>query len=181
MATKKLVARLTKDWLGFSPRKMSPEETEALSQTYFGAFKAYKDTEIQEAADDYTTSGEYFPPKPAQIISLVKNTDQSKHTRELVERYTCSACHQKASGITDGICLDCAGLPRMSYETLKLPEPTRGNYKIEGRMLCNQCGSVGMCIKEPLLSGEWRCRKCYTGMTGPEIAATFRKLAEMVG
>ncbi len=156
---------------------MDQNEIESLSQTYFKSFRAYKDNEIKQAADDYTTSGEYFPPKPAQIISLVKNTDQGKHIRELVERYTCSMCHQKVSAITEGICLDCAGIPRMHYETPKLAEPEKTNYRIEGRMRCNRCGHIGMCIKEPAdENGFWQCRECYTGLTNQEIAERFRKL-----
>jgi ribosomal protein L37AE/L43A len=162
---------------------MSPEETEGLSQTYFSAFKAYKDNEIQEAADDYATSGEYFPPKPAQILSLVKNVDQSKHNRELTEHWTCSMCKQKVSSITsDGVCLDCCGVPMPAYQSIKpLPNSTSRHYRMEGRMQCQTCGNVGMCIKEPADSGSWECRQCYTRMNNKEIAAAFRTLGEMVG
>jgi formylmethanofuran dehydrogenase subunit E len=161
---------------------MSEEETEALSKTYFSSFKAYTDTEIEQAAKDYMNNGEYFPPKPSQILSLVKNADIGKHTRELVERYTCSTCHEKVSAICDGVCLDCLGVPKPAYQNIKpLPKPTPSDYRMEGRIQCQKCGHVGMGIKEPAESGQWECRQCYTRMNNQEVAAAFRRLVEMVG
>ena len=175
MATRKFLVQLTSEWLGFSPKgKMTSDETESLIQTYFNAFRAYKDSEIREATDEYLKTGVVYPPKPAHIIALVKNQDQSNHTRELVERWTCSMCRKKTSSITvNGICLDCSGIPKPEYKHIKpLPIDERTNYRMEGRIMCQECGKVGMCIQEP--GDKWLCRQCYTGMDGKEIAANWR-------
>jgi hypothetical protein len=136
---------------------MTSEEIETLIQTYFNAFKSYKDSEIREAADEYIKTGEYFPPKPVQILSLVRDAAIKKHDRELVEMWTCRICNQKVSCISSSrICADCQGYPLPSYESIKpWPDYTPNQYKIEGRVKCQKCGSIGTCIKEPINEGTW--------------------------
>ena len=161
---------------------MTREEIQNLSDSYFRSFRAYSDLEIQEASDEYANTGEYYPPKPAQIINLIKSVDETKHNQELIYRYTCSMCKQRVVSISDGVCLDCLGIPKPTYSQIKpLQTHTPSNYRMEGRIMCQECGSVSMCIKEPSESGQWKCRKCYTGMNNQELAGAFRRLSEMVG
>lgn len=182
MATKKLVAQLTKDWLSFSPRQKTNEEVESLGRAYFQAFKSYKDQEIIEAAEKYAESGDYFPPKPIQITMLVKDAKKKKHDRELVEMWTCKRCHQKVSSMTsEGVCLDCSGVPIPTYEHIKpWRNEKRIHYKIEGRIKCQQCGIVGECIREPSEDGQWLCKDCYSGLTSKERKQRLNDLARMV-
>ena len=160
---------------------MTTQEINTVSNSYLNAFKSFTDEQIIQAADKYAETGEYFPPRPEAIISLITNIEVDKHTRELIARYTCRACGMKVSAITDGICLDCAGIPKPEYKNLKpLPEPSSRDYRIEGRVVCSVCGHIGMGINEPSGSEGWLCRKCYTGFTNQEIAERFKKLGEKV-
>lgn len=161
---------------------MGQSEIEDLGRTYYQSFKAFKDHEIEQAADDYMNSGEYFPPKPSQIISLVKSGDNSRHDRELVERWTCSLCKMKTSSITsEGVCLDCAGVPAPIYKHIKpLEDPIREHYTMEGRIRCQKCGYVGLGINDPSVSSQWLCRSCYSGKSREEIVTAWKELGALL-
>ncbi len=177
MASRKLVKEVTQSFGTLTAKRLTEEETQALEDTYFIAFKSHSDPVVKLAVHKYIEDGDFYPPRPKDILVRIEDREQDKHTRELVQRYTCSMCHQKVGAITEGICLDCAGMPRMYYEAPKLGVSEKTNYRIEGRMRCNRCGHIGMCIKEPAdENGFWQCRECYTGLTNQEIAARFRKL-----
>ena len=146
------------------------------------AFTGYTDRDIQAAADQYRREGEYFPPKPAQILALVKDRSQLKHDEELRAMWTCKRCGQKASAISEGTCLDCEGVPLPQYKRLKpLLNPDKIPFRIEGRMKCQQCGYIGQCIKEPVDDGPWLCKECYSGMTAKEIMHRLNNLTDDVG
>lgn len=156
---------------------MTTQEINTVSNSYLNAFKSYSDAQIIQAADKYAETGEYFPPRPEAIISLITDIEIDKHTKELISRYTCRVCGMKASAITDGICLDCAGIPKPEYEKLKpLPDPGVKDCRIEGRVVCSLCGHIGMGINEPAGSEGWSCRKCYTGLNDDEIVKKFSEL-----
>ena len=180
MATKKTVTLLLEAWLAFSPKVKSQAETETLSRTYYEAFRGYSDKQINEAGEKYNGEGEFFPPKPWQITNLIKNFNEDKHVKEMVAEYTCRLCNQKVSAISEGACLDCLGYPSVEYEKLKpFPIEERIPYRIEGRMKCQVCGSIGACIKEPIDEGQWQCQQCYTGLTKKEISQRLRDLQHM--
>lgn len=176
MATKIAVQNLTATCLAYSNKKMTQQEKQALEDGYFAAFRSCNDIELAEALNLYLEDGEYFPPKPKDILSGIKNKPTQRHTRELIELYTCKQCHQKVSAITDGICLDCAGIPRLETNKVKLQDPEDRDYRIEGRIKCQECGKITMCIKEPIKTGPWRCRECYSGLTKKEIVDRFSEL-----
>lgn len=161
---------------------MNQTEIEVLEKTYIVAFKPYTNKQISEAAELWMAEAEYYPPKPRDIISKIQDSVKVKNDEFLKKRYTCARCKQKMSAITsEGICLDCSGVPDISYQFIKsTPTDKKLNYKMEGRIKCNQCGAIGMCIKEPSDSGKWQCRVCYTGMTGTEIAKAWTQLSDMI-
>lgn len=182
MATEKFVKDLVISFLTLSPKRMNPTEIDVLERTYFVAFKPYTNKQISEAAELWMKEAEYYPPKPRDIIFKIQDSDRIKNDEFLVKRYTCSMCHQKVSAmLTEGICLDCAGIPDVSYEHVKpLQEGEKVNYKMEGRIKCQKCGAIGMCIKEPADTGTWECRKCYTRMTPMEIVNAWKTLGKIM-
>ena len=172
---------MLEDWLNFSVRKMSQEETSSIGRTYLEAFTGYSDKEITDAAAIYREEGEYFPPKPRQILDLVKDRIKSKHDEELRKMWTCSSCGQKVSTMSEGRCLDCRGVPIPEYRNLgNLDSYDKTPYRIEGRIQCSRCGLIGECIKEPVDSGDWLCVQCYSGLTRKQIAARFGELARIM-
>ena len=51
------------------------------------------------------------------------------------------------------------------------------DYKFEYHIMCQECHKPDMmCIKEPLDTGVWRCRQCYTGLTNEQIVEKFEEL-----
>jgi len=42
---------------------------------------------------------------------------------------------------------------------------TQEEFKIAPGIRCRQCGDIRMCIKEPIDTGDWICRQCYTGLS----------------
>jgi protein-arginine kinase activator protein McsA len=176
MASRKFIHDLVISLLILTPRRLSHEEILALEDAYELAFQGVADKEIKAAGQLYLQDGDFFPPKPKEILARVKDRSTQKHIRELVELYTCKQCHQKVTAITDGICLDCAGFPLLESNRVKLPEPEERDYKIEGRIKCQECGKIAMCIKEPISTGNWKCRECYSGLTKKEIVDRFAEL-----
>jgi len=161
---------------------MSQEETNSLGRSYLEAFTGYSDKEITDAAAIYREEGEYYPPRPRQILDLVKDRGKGKHDDELRRMWTCNACRQKVGAISEGICLDCRGVPVPQYDkSLSLGAYEMNAYRIEGRIKCNQCGHIAQCIKEPADSEHWLCVECYGGLNRKQIAARFHKLAEIMG
>lgn len=161
---------------------MNQTEIDTLERTYFVAFKPYTNKQISDASVLWMEDAEYYPPKPRDILSKIQDSAKVKNDDFLKKRYTCSMCHNKMSAITsEGICLDCAGVPDVSYKRIRpLMEGEKVNYKMEGRMKCQKCGAVGMAIKEPSDIGMWKCRKCYTGMTGVEIVNAWKTIGKMM-
>jgi len=154
----------------------------SLEDAYFAAFKGVSDKVLKEAAYAYMEEGEYFPPRPANLRKFIRGSFEEKHNRELVENWTCSICHQKVSAIMKekGECVDCAGLAPLRWDYKELPDYNKSNYAMEARIKCQACVAVGLCIKEPRETGQWQCRKCYTGLTGSQIAQRFASLASRV-
>ena len=54
-------------------------------------------------------------------------------------------------------------------------------FKIKEGVTCGKCGLVTMCIEEPTGCSLWRCRKCYTGMSVPQIQQKLRDLVARMG
>mgnify|MGYP001216047415 CR=1 FL=1 len=75
--------------------------------------------------------------------------------------------------------------PKISDIISQLPKggwTQNENYRIEEHMMCNECQKPDtMCIKEPVKTGNWRCRQCYTGLTSAQISQRFRDLGRMMG
>jgi hypothetical protein len=75
--------------------------------------------------------------------------------------------------------------PKISDIIAQLPRGSWGeneDYKIQEHMMCNECHKANVsCIKEPKLTGIWRCRQCYTGLTSDEIEQRFKDLGLMMG
>ena len=182
MATKKLVHDIVTSFSTLTPRKMEPEATQALEQAYYLAFQHYSDKQIKEAGQKYLEDGDFYPPRPTDILKRVKNISNEKHERELIEMWTCNRCHQKVSCISPGgICADCQGYPVPTYKHIKpwfSEKPIL--YKIEGRMKCQQCGKVTECIKQPIDDGQFLCKDCYSGLTAKERSKRFDDLAKMI-
>lgn len=154
---------------------MSPQEQETLANGYYLAFKKYSDKDIQQAGYKYMEEGEYFPPKPAQIIALISHAATDKHTAALKERFTCASCGEVVSGISERKCFDCAGiLPVEGYDEPSIKPDN--DFRIEGRRQCQECGNIGLCVQEPRGTGEWLCKRCYTGLTDQEITEKFKSL-----
>jgi hypothetical protein len=164
-----------------TPRRVSQEEISALENAYELAFQGIADKEIKAAGQLYLQDGDFFPPKPKEILARIKNRANEKHTKELIDLYTCQRCHQKVSAITDGICLDCSGIPSLESGRIKMHMAEKQDYQIESRIKCQECGVIGMCIKEPISTGNWSCRKCYTGLDGKQIASRFKDLKLRMG
>jgi len=160
---------------------MNQAEIDTLERTYFIAFKPYTNKQITEASVLWMSEAEYYPPKPRDIIGKIQDSARIKNDEFLRKRYTCSLCHQKVSAITsEKICLDCSGIPDVRYKRIKpLPPAEVVNYKMEGRMKCQKCGAIGICIKEPRdeLTGSYLCRECYTGYNTKQIVGKFKELS----
>ena len=178
MATKKVLVKLIEFFNTLTSKRLNDEEAKNLLQVYYKSFQGYTDREIKQASEEYIENGEYFPPKPFQITSLIKDAKSRKHQQDLVNRYTCSLCHEKVSAISPdegGKCLDCGGFPPSEKSQIHL-KPAKDDFKMEGRIKCQSCGDIGMCIKKPRDTGIWECQKCYSGLTKQETAQRYRDL-----
>ena len=163
-------------------RKMNEDERDALEKSYFDSFRPYSNQQLAEAIRLFMDSDEsYYPPKAATIRKFIPGDKDSKHDGELVKRFTCVACGEKVSAISDGRCLDCAGMPPADPDHVHLPETGEDNFVIEGRRRCNDCGAVAMCIEEPKGCKHWQCQKCYAGIDRKEVGKRFNDLQRMMG
>jgi len=151
---------------------MTEQDKRALEEGYLESFKSFSDKELRAAIHRYTDENDFYPPRPSQILKYIQKSAEDRYRRDLVNRWTCNMCHQKVSSImTGGMCPDCEGLPPVEPSNVVLPAPPgKRDYKMESRIMCQQCGKIGLCIKEPADNGKWQCRHCYTGLTGQEIA-----------
>ena len=160
---------------------MSREEIESLENAYFMAFSDYSDRQIKAAGQKYLQEGEFFPPRPKEIISRITDIDKGRHQKDLRERYTCVLCRERVSAITEGgVCLDCTGVPKPTYKNISLPKSEKSDFKIEGRRKCQECGKVDSCIKEPIDHGPWRCADCYRGFGKQVYIQRWRELSRMI-
>lgn len=73
--------------------------------------------------------------------------------------------------------------PRIADIINQLPRnEENAKYRIEPYHMCNECHEQNViCIKEPVDTGNWRCRKCYTGMTNEQVRNRFIDLGRMMG
>lgn len=162
--------------------KMNDDELNAVAKAYLVSFRTVPDKIFKEAIFAYVDNEEFFPPKPNQLKKYIKDYHDSKHDQELINRFTCSQCGERVSAIVEKRCFDCVGLGGVDRQArAELPESDMGNFVIEGRRQCQECGTIGQCIKEPKENGIWQCRNCYSGMNGKEIAGKFGELCRLMG
>jgi hypothetical protein len=160
MASKKTIEEV----LDLFSQMWPTRNTENLIEPYFAILKGYSDKVIKKAVYDCLKESEYFP-KPAEIIKFVNiDSKDLKHSQELKKRYTCPVCHEKVSALSEGKCLDCGGFPPYVGDHVILPSIEKDDFIIEGRRKCQNCGTIGICIKEPKEDGPWKCKDCYTGL-----------------
>jgi len=169
---KKTLVGLTK-----VPNWSNVEITDGTVDVYYHSLMDFTDNQIKHSAKQCLRDCEFFP-RPSDLVKRAKKEYSSE--RDLIERYTCSVCHEKVRAVSDGKCLDCGGFPPIEKSKVTLPE-LDNDFIIEGRRKCQKCGSVSDCIKEPSGSGPWLCKKCYTGLTNKEIAQRFADLQKMMG
>lgn len=161
-------------------KRLTEADRDTLVESYTQAFGDFSERQIRDAVTKYLQEGDHYPPKPKDIISRIKNLDNEKHIKELREMYTCKRCGHHVHAISDGLCFDCRGLPRLQKYKNTLLDSEPVDYIIEGRIKCQQCGKVGMCIKEPVDHGSWRCRDCYSGLTSKQRTQRFKDLIRMM-
>ena len=158
MASKQMV----KDSLQHLSGVYGKQITSDIVDAYFEALRYYNDNDIMKAVSDCINECEWFP-KPAEIRKRLPQ-DDNKHDSFLRARFTCSMCGEKVSAISEGKCLDCAGVGFFE-EKRKVEKPPENDFTQHGRMMCQKCRQVGLCIKEPKDTGSWLCTDCYTGLT----------------
>ena len=144
---------------------------------YYVALKGFSDDDLKEIAYRAVDTMRYFP-KIAELKSLLAH---KTHDKELKDRFTCPACGNYVSCIVDGLCWTCKqGVPlSVGRKPLKISEEKpreEDNFKILEAYQCQECGTVGRCIKEPSDTGPILCRECYTGLTSQEMREMYRKI-----
>ena len=153
--------------------------TNTLIDTFFEVLKKYPFKVVSEAGYRCLEDLEFFP-RPAQLIKLMPKTKGLRAAKDLQERYTCPACKNLTHAIIEGKCWDChTGIP-LQYGR----EPSKQKDWIEERdwiisdnMQCQACKMPNLyCIKEPIDSGQWRCQKCYTGLTMDQYKQKLRDI-----
>lgn len=181
MATEKLI----KEMLSIFSTLYSTSKGTTLDQdlkivkTYYQALRDYSDKEVIEAghrAMDECT----FLPKPRDILIRIPRREETENDKYLKGRFKCCMCGEIVSAISEGKCLDCAGITpgeEKKDPPIAFPEP----FEMHGRMKCQACGTVGLCIKEPAKSGTWKCRDCYSGMTIDERREKIRQIIRSIG
>ena len=104
---------------------------------------------------------------------------------EKVDVYYDALKKYKAEDIIRGgqRCLDTSNkfpIPSEIVEKMDLNEFTREDYRISYKMRCRKCGHFGLGIEEPINSDNWKCRKCYTGLTSDQIKGRFQDIYRMI-
>jgi len=108
----------------------------------------------------------------------VKNLEEKKESYSLaLQRYPMEKIRE--AGIR------CLGankfpVPAEIIEKMSLTEYTKEDYRISYNMRCRICNRIGLGIEEPIGSKNWRCRRCYTGLTDAEIKGRFNDLFRMM-
>ena len=47
-------------------------------------------------------------------------------------------------------------------------------FKISPGIRCRKCENIRTCIKDPVNTGVWTCRECYTGLTNKQYTEKIR-------
>lgn len=181
MASQKTILEMIRMFEPLMRRPLGTEEMKNLAESYFRSFRNVPDEKVKQMVYAYCDEEEYYPPSPKSLRKYLKDYEVDKHTKELIDNFTCKSCHEKVSGLlTEGICLDCAGLPSKASEPVQLPEADTSDFIIEGRRRCSKCGTVGQCIKEPREAGKWECQPCYAGMDMKQVSKRLNDIQLMM-
>ncbi len=164
-------------------RRITETDKEILVKAYSELFKGVPDKEFREGCYRYADENDFYPPTPHKLAEYMPQKKKDKAAKEFREWYMCHTCGQMCYAMAEkGLCLDCAGFPPIEYDRKPGPPqyPVDEPYKIEGRMKCQKCGRVGICIKDPRDTGQWECRQCYSGLTTAETSQRFRDLVSVI-
>lgn len=71
---------------------MSEAEQESLLSAYVVALGAFKDSDLKAAADMYLTEGQYFPPRPSDLIKLLPRPETMSEEYKLQPGTRCQKC-----------------------------------------------------------------------------------------
>jgi hypothetical protein len=126
MASSKLVKECFAKFSAMSNRNISHEAEKALFSAYITAFQGIKDSDLQKAVDSYIKDGQYFPPRPSELISIMPKgsavTDESEY--RIRPGTMCNVCHhfglciQEPAVTGQWVCRQCySGLTKDQYET----------------------------------------------------------------
>lgn len=165
---------------GFSDLIQKREITPELIDAYHETLKGYSDKEVKEAGFKCLDECLFFP-KISEIKKFLKGVASGKG---LHKRFTCPRCNNYVTCIVEGECWDCHNGVPLSAGRVPFVDnfkETVRDYAMQDRMMCQECGKVSHCIKEPISSGKWQCNQCYTGMTASEFKARMRKLISQMG
>jgi len=150
-----------------------------LIDTWYVTLKKYSDKDIKEAGYRILENSEFFP-RPASMIKFLTGIVEDR------KRYTCPICKRYVHCIIDGKCTDCyVGVPlsqvRESPSRAIYDDENLRDFQIQDHMMCNSCGKPDItCIKEPAMTGIWKCRKCYTELTDQEIKSRFDRIYAII-
>jgi len=158
--------------------------TEKLEEVFEMALAKYTDNEVLTSGHSCLEECEFFP-KPSDVIKRIKASKKDvKHSQGIRERYRCPKCKNDVDLLYEGVCLEChSGAPLSAGRSpvVRKDWSRDRNYIMQDQTRCQECGNVGMAIKEPADSGEWQCRECYTSLTKDEISQRFHDLMYMTG
>ena len=152
-----------------------------LIDSYFLVLERFSDKQIKFAAKLCLEEITVFP-KPAHIVKRIGSSDTAIHDAFLKKLFTCGTCKNYVSLIIEFQCLECrSGVPASAGRTpLSFNfEQEFKNYSIQDATLCNSCGSIAQCIKEPTDTGNFECRGCYTGLTMSQYKGKLNDLANV--
>lgn len=125
MASNEIVTELWQKFLAMSNRNINRDAEKALLSAYKVAFRGIKDSDLQEAAATYIKDGQYFPPRPSELISIMPKgstvTDESEY--RIRPGTMCNVCHhfglciQEPAVTGQWVCRQCySGLTTKQYE-----------------------------------------------------------------
>lgn len=168
----------------FSSTIQEKEVTETLIDAYFLSLKNVNDDTLKKVSYKCLDDFRYFPKIP-EVKQKLEEVELSKGNEFLKSKFTCPVCKIPVSLIIEGVCLDCYDHVPLSAGRKKA-EPARimkreANYLIQNRVRCNQCGNMGMGIKEPIDSDGWECRECYTDLSKADFIKKCQELSENIG